>query len=76
MFPAVPFYNLPKLRAAIAQDLPTATHGLVATWRELFEIRRRIRENPEYRFVPDVPVHREKNAEAPTEQLELPVLTA
>ena len=62
MFPAVPFYNLPKLRAAIAQDLPAATHGLLATWRELFEIRRRIRENPEYRFVPDVPLHRVKNA--------------
>ena len=62
MFPAVPFYNLPKLRAAIAQDLPAATHGLLATWRELFEIRRRIRENPEYRFVPDFPLHRVKNA--------------
>ena len=76
MFPAVPFYNLPKLREAIAQDLPAATHGLVATWRELFEIRRRIREDPEYRFVPDVPLHRIKNAEATTEQLELPIHTA
>ena len=76
MFPAVPFYNLPKLREAIAQDLPAATHGLVATWRELFEIRRRIREDPEYRFGPDVPLHRVKNAEATTEQLELPIHTA
>ncbi|MFP6796184.1 MAG: fatty acid desaturase [Pseudomonadales bacterium] len=68
MFPAVPFYNLPKLRKAIENDLPPATHGLVATWRELFEIRRRIRENPEYRFVPDVPLHADRNVLATPNQ--------
>ncbi|MEC9252029.1 MAG: fatty acid desaturase, partial [Pseudomonadota bacterium] len=76
MFPAVPFYNLPKLRAAIAHDLPPANHGLVATWRELFEIRRRVRENPDYRFVPDVPLARESNTKVTTKQLELPIQTA
>ena len=55
MFPAVPFYNLPKLRKAIEHDLPCATHGLVATWRELLEIRRRARIDPSYRFIPEVP---------------------
>ncbi|HBP14813.1 MAG TPA: hypothetical protein DD457_06390 [Gammaproteobacteria bacterium] len=73
MFPAVPFYNLPKLRAAIAHDLPPATHGLIATWRELFEIRRRVRENPDYRFVPDVPLRPKRSAMAMSEQLELPL---
>jgi len=29
MFPAVPFYHLPKLRQAIAHDLPPAPHGSV-----------------------------------------------
>ncbi|MCS5568174.1 MAG: fatty acid desaturase [Pseudomonadales bacterium] len=76
MFPAVPFYNLPKLRAAIAHDLPPANHGLVSTWRELFEIRRRVRENPDYRFVPDVPLARESNTKVTTRQLELPIQTA
>ena len=76
MFPAVPFYNLPKLRAAIAHDLPPANHGLVATWRELFEIRRRVRENPDYRFVPDVPLARESNTKVTTKQLELPIQSA
>ena len=76
MFPAVPFYNLPKLRAAIAHDVPPANHGLVATWRELFEIRRRVRENPDYRFVPDVPLARESNTKVTTRQLELPIQTA
>jgi len=28
MYPAVPFYNLPKLRAALIHDLPPAPHGL------------------------------------------------
>lgn len=55
MFPAVPFYNLPKLRAAIKDDLPPAPHGLWATWRELLPLMRRQREEPGYFFVPQVP---------------------
>ena len=54
MFPAVPFYNLAKLRKAIEHDLPPATHGLVTTWRELLEIRGKLRGDPDYRFVPEV----------------------
>jgi fatty acid desaturase len=55
MFPAVPFYNLPKLRAAIKDDLPPAPHGLWATWRELLPLMRRQREEPGYFSVPRVP---------------------
>ena len=55
MYPAVPFYNLPKLRKAIEQDVPVATHGLIATWRELLQIRQKMRTDPSYRFVPEVP---------------------
>lgn len=57
MYPAVPFFNLPKLRRAIEEDLPPAPHGLVATWREMLAIRRRALEDPGYRFLPDVPGH-------------------
>ncbi|NJN52269.1 MAG: hypothetical protein HC809_11400 [Gammaproteobacteria bacterium] len=56
MFPAVPFYHLPKLRKAIEHDLPPATHGLVATWRELLAIRRLQIADSNYRFVPHIPV--------------------
>lgn len=35
MYPAVPFYNLPRLRAEIEHDMPPAPHGLLATWREI-----------------------------------------
>jgi len=56
MFPAVPFYNLPRLRTAIASDLPPATHGLWATWRdEIFPVIRRQRADPNYVSVPPLP---------------------
>lgn len=56
MFPAVPFYNLPKLRAAIAHDLPPATHGLWATWRDdILPVIRRQRVDPSYVYVPPLP---------------------
>lgn len=52
MYPAVPFYNLPKLRAAIEHDLPKATHGLRATWREMLDIRNKSLNDPSYVFEP------------------------
>ena len=55
MFPAVPFYNLPKLRKAIECDLPAAPHGLRATWKEILEIHRRQQAEPDYTFVPELP---------------------
>ncbi len=56
MFPAVPFYHLPRLRAAIAHDLPPATHGLLATWKhEMLPIIRQQRVNPNYMVVPPLP---------------------
>ncbi len=62
MYPAVPFYNLPKLREAIEQDLPPAPHGLIATWREMLAIRRRQIADPSYRFVPQIPSRARANA--------------
>jgi fatty acid desaturase len=55
MFPAVPFYNLPKLRAAIEHDLPPAPHGLWATWKELLAVVKRQKEDPSYVFIPQLP---------------------
>ena len=55
MFPAVPFYNLPKLRRAIAHDLPPAPHGLLATWKEMLALKQRFLADPNFRFVPAVP---------------------
>jgi len=56
MFPAVPFYHLPRLRQAIAYDLPPAAHGLWATWRdEIIPVLRRQRRDPTYVCVPSLP---------------------
>lgn len=56
MFPAVPFYNLPRLREAIAHDLPPASHGLWATWRDdIIPVLRKQREDPTYVYVPPIP---------------------
>ena len=55
MFPAVPFYNLPRLRQAIEHDMPPAPHGLWATWQELLPIMKRQREDRTYVFVPKLP---------------------
>jgi len=56
MFPAVPFYNLPRLRKAIEHDLPPAHHGLWATWSEILPIMHRQQQDPTYAFVPKLPV--------------------
>ena len=55
MFPAVPFYNLPRLREAIKHDLPPVTHGLWPTWKELQSILHRQRRDPAYVYVPPLP---------------------
>ena len=40
MFPAVPFYNLGRLRKAIEDDLPPAPNGLWETWKGIIKIHR------------------------------------
>lgn len=55
MFPAVPFFSLGRLHAAIAADLPASPRGLRATWRELLAIHRRTLTDPNCIFVPPLP---------------------
>ncbi len=52
MFPSVPFYNLAKLRRAIASDLPTAPRGLIRAWGQMLPVLWRQRKDPSYVFVP------------------------
>ena len=55
MYPAIPFFNLPKLRKAIEQDLPIAPHGLRATWQEMVDIKTKSIQDPTYQFFPSLP---------------------
>ncbi|MDZ4816956.1 MAG: fatty acid desaturase [Verrucomicrobiota bacterium] len=71
MYPAVPFYNLPKLRKAIEFDLPAAPHGLVAAWKELLPHVNRQKTEPKYFYVPEVS---RKGTEEPVSMEEADVL--
>ena len=55
MYPAVPFFNLPRLREAIAHDLPAAPHGLRATWRHMLELRAQFLADPSFVYSPAIP---------------------
>jgi len=55
MYAAVPCYNLRRLHDAIKHDLPPATNGLFATWREMIEIQRRQEAEPGYQYVQPLP---------------------
>ena len=55
MFPAVPFFNLPKLHRAIEHDLPATPQGLWATWKGIFAVLRQQELDPNYTFVPQLP---------------------
>ena len=55
MFAAVPYYNLPELRRVIAGDLPVATKGLFATWREIAGTLKHRKKVPGYHFSPPLP---------------------
>ena len=51
--PPVPFYNLPRLRKAIIDDLPPAHHGLWALWtKEMLVIHREQQTDPNFSMAP------------------------
>ena len=55
MFPSVPFYNLHKLRAAIAADLPPAPRGLLRAWAQMLPVLWRQRRDSGCLIVPPLP---------------------
>ena len=55
MYAAVPCYRLGRLHREMAYDLPPSPRGLISTWRQIIEILRRQREEPEYQFKPSLP---------------------
>jgi fatty acid desaturase len=55
MYAAVPCYNLKRLSAAIAADMP-APRSLVAAWKEIRETYHRQKKEPKYQF--DTPLPR------------------
>ena len=64
MYPAVPFFNLSKLRRAIEHDLPTAPHGLRATWQEMLDLRRKFLADSDFEYMPTFPMHSQSTTNA------------
>ena len=56
MYVAVPCYNLGRLHKAIEYDLPESPKGLFAVWKKIVEILKIQKADPEYHYVPDLPV--------------------
>ena len=55
MYASVPFYNLPKLRAAIAWDLQVPIKGLLPAIRHVLEVKKKQQSDPSFRYMPIFP---------------------
>jgi fatty acid desaturase len=58
MYAAVPCYNLSRLHKAIEADLPYCPVGLLATWKQIIDIVRRQKADPQYQYVAPLPARR------------------
>lgn len=55
MYAAVPCYNLHALNKEIRHELPRCPNGLLQTWVEIGQIMFRQKEDPDFRFVAELP---------------------
>jgi Na+-transporting NADH:ubiquinone oxidoreductase subunit F len=61
MYPAVPYYNLPKLHDEVRDQLPTPMPNMIATYREIIHAFSQQSKDPTWeipRQIPDVPGRR------------------
>ena len=68
LYPAVPFFNLPKLRKTIEHDLPVAPHGLRATWQEMLDLRRKLLVDPDFKYMPSFPANGSATTTSPSSE--------
>jgi len=55
MYAAVPCYRLGRLHKAIRHELPHSPRGLLAAWREIIQILKRQKTEPDYQHLPELP---------------------
>jgi fatty acid desaturase len=55
MYASVPCYHLKELHELIRDDLPHCPDGLVETWTEIAAILMKQKEEPTYKYVPELP---------------------
>ena len=56
MYAAVPCYNLGKLHKLIKHELPHCPVGLFETWKQIITILKKQKTDPEYQYVPELPM--------------------
>ena len=56
MYAAVPCYNLGKLHKLIKHELPHCPVGLFETWKQIITILKKQKTEPEYQYVPELPM--------------------
>ncbi|MCJ8332591.1 MAG: NADH:ubiquinone reductase (Na(+)-transporting) subunit F, partial [Lentisphaeria bacterium] len=64
MFPLVPYHALPKLHAAVKDDLPPVYPNILSAWKELLPTIFRQRKDPGYYVKRELPAARAKLDEA------------
>ena len=55
MYAAVPCYKLGRLHRLIRHDLPPCPKGLWRTWRHIFQVERRQKQDPSYVYIAPLP---------------------
>lgn len=55
MYAAVPFYNLPKLNRLIRNQLPEPPRGVWAAWRQIADILKKQKSDPDYCYLAPLP---------------------
>ena len=60
MYAGVPCYNLKKLHALVADDMPTP-RTLIGAWKEMRQIWKTQRKDQEYQFDTEVPVPKKRS---------------
>ena len=64
MYAAVPCYNLRALHRAVKHDLPPTMRGLRRTWKHIASILKRQASDPEYRYLPALPIRPIRSSDA------------
>lgn len=63
MFPLVPYHNLPKLHAAVKDDMPPPYPSLLSCWREIIPALRKQVKDPAFHIKRKLPAPKERLVE-------------
>jgi fatty acid desaturase len=68
MYAAVPCYNLPKLHRLLKKEMPWCPNGLYETWTHINGILQKQKQDPNYKYVAELPPKPAPVAKTPAPQ--------